>query len=219
MPGGVRYHANGVSRTARLNEGLLVFWTPRLSPWVLGQAKKAELKPELPAGVRLWEQWSLVSREALDPGVIGVFRDMAVWAEVEGLPRPETHRIDSLAVLRAGALVPLETINSPEGGLSWASAESFSAISELCHHFLKWDRFSVRSVRARAIFEWEQRRTWRLARAGDDRSVFVVPACDGPLAEVARNARAACVDLSTQIAGRALRTSVPKPQATGGEAP
>jgi hypothetical protein len=212
MPGGIRFHANGVPRTARLNDGILVFWTPRMSPWVLAQAKKAEVEPERPAGVRLWEQWSLASRERLDPSVIGVFRDMAVWAEVEGQPPlPEEGHIDSLAVLRAGALVPMDKLNAPESGQSWASAGSFGAVSELCHHFLKWDRFSVRSMKPRAIFEWEQRIPWRLSRYVDDQPIYVIPACDGPLAEVARNARSACERL-----GVPPRAAVPVPTPAGG---
>jgi hypothetical protein len=197
MPGGVRFHSGGAPHTARLADGMLVFWTPRLSPWVLSQARRTEVAVEAPAGVRLWEQWSVVSRESLDPGVIGIYRDMAIWAEVEGLPQPSEKPIDRLAILRAGALVPTDRIHSPEGGAGLASGESFGAVSELCHRFLKWDRFSVRSMRPRAIFEWENRTPWKLGRA-DDSQVFVVPACDGPLTEVARNARLACGKLGSR---------------------
>lgn len=219
MPGGVRFHAGGSSRTARLVEGMLVFWTPRLSPWVFAQAKRSEVVPEKPAGVRLWEQWSLLSRDPLDPGVIGVYRDMAVWAEVEGLPQPESRRMDCLAVLRAGALVPMDQMLLPEAeGPSWASAGSFGAISELCHHFLKWDRFSVRSVKPRAIFEWENRVPWRLDRPErggieSEGQVYVVPACDGPLTEVVRHARQACGRLGTRPG---IRIAVPQAPQTGG---
>jgi hypothetical protein len=203
---------------------MLVFWTPRLTPWVLAQARRAEVPLEglQPAGVRLWEQWSLVSRDALDPGVIGVYRDMAVWAEVEGLPQPEARRTHGLSVLRAGALVPTgEMLLPTHGGSSWASAASFEAVSELCHHFLRWDRFSVRAVRPRAIFEWENRVPWQLealGRAGrgaassEEVAVHVVPACDGPLTEVVRHARQACGRLGT---GPGIRVAAP---AAAGEA-
>jgi hypothetical protein len=211
MPGGVRFHAGNSARTALLNEGMLVFWTPRLSAWVLAQAKRAEVDPIRPAGVRLWEHWSLVSRDQVDPGVIGVFRDMAVWAEVEGQPQPETQPIHRLAVLRAGARVPLDQAAAPEGGRSWASAESFGAVSELCHNFLKWERFSVRQLRARAIFEWEHKAPWRLAR-GDGQRAFVVPGSDGPLVEVARAARAACGVLDGGPTG--LKSSIKSKVAT-----
>ncbi len=205
MPGGVRFHAGKTPRTACAREGVLVFWTPRLSPWILAQAKRAEIEPVTPVGVRSWEEWSLFSRESLDPNVIGVFRDMAVWAEVEGLPTSGNRPLDRLTVLRAGGLVPLDQINSPAGGQSWASTESFGAVSELCHGFLHWDRFSVRSMKPRAILEWEKRDPWRLSR-NDDQSVWVIPACDGPLVEVVRNARAACARL-TDGTGPGLRSS------------
>ncbi|MGK5082939.1 hypothetical protein WDW37_06510 [Bdellovibrionota bacterium FG-1] len=191
MPGGVRFYAGKTLRTARLKEGALVFWTPRMSPWVLAQAKKAEVAPVLPTGVRLWEQWSLLSRESLDPSVIGIFRDMAVWAEVEGFPQPTLQHLNRLAVLRAGALVPLDQVSSPAGGKSWGSAESFGAVSELCHTFLKWDRFSILAMKPRAIFEWDQKAAWRLG-LDDDQQVYVIPGCDGPLADVVRNSRSAC---------------------------
>lgn len=212
MPGGVRFHAGGSPRTARLAEGMLVFWTPRLSPWIAAQAKKAEVRYDAPSGVRLWEQWSIVSRDSLDPGVIGVYRDMAVWAEVEGLPQPAVKPVDCLAVLRAGSLVPTDQMISPDfSGQSWASKQSFDALEELCHHFLKWDRFSVRSIKPRAIFEWENRAPWELGRGENDYQVLIVPACDGPLTEVARHARQACSRLGTspgmrqQVGGAAKR--------------
>jgi hypothetical protein len=116
--------------------------------------------------------------------------------------------IDRLAILRAGALVSMDQMVSPEGGQSWASAESFGAVSELCHRFLKWDRFSVRSVRPRAIFEWENRATWKLGR-DDDSQILVVPACDGPLTEVARNARLACGKLGSRPGIRTI-AAVPR---------
>ena len=48
MPEGVRFHAGGLPHTAKLGEGMLVFWTPRLTKWVLAQAKKAEVEPVHP---------------------------------------------------------------------------------------------------------------------------------------------------------------------------
>jgi hypothetical protein len=215
MPGGVRFHAEGAPRNARLAEGMLVFWTPRLSPWVLSQARKAEVDPQLPAGVRMWEQWSLLSRDVLDPSVIGIYRDMAVWAEVEGPPQSEVgQRMDCLAVLKAGIRVPVDGLTSPALDVGWASAESFGAISALCHQFLKWEWFSVRAMRTRAIFEWDYRNILKLSPAADDEhQVYVVPACDGPLTEVARNARAACERLGT---APGIRTA-PRAPATGGE--
>ncbi|MGZ3688864.1 MAG: hypothetical protein ACXVBW_11215, partial [Bdellovibrionota bacterium] len=186
MPGGVRFHARGEARTARLSAGLLVFWTPRLSPWVLAQAHKAEAAPLVPKGARLWEEWLLNSRDAPDPSAIGMHEDMAVWADAEGVPRDT----GLLAVLRAGPLVKPEMLNHPKGGLSWGSGESFSALGGLCQGLLKWDRFSVRSMRPRAIFEWENPSPFQIPSPGTQ--VCIVPGADGPLLEVVRRARAAC---------------------------
>jgi hypothetical protein len=189
MPEGIRFHANGTLNTAKLKDGMLVFWTPQLSTWVLNQAKKAEVQPKLPRGVRLWEQWSLNSRDEPDPGMIGMLGDMAVWADFEGIP-PENKQSHRLAVLRSGPLVSPKGLNLPQQGLNWASAQSFGSLSNLCHNFLKWDRFSIHSLRARAIFEWENEESWLLTPS--DPLVQVVTACDGPLVDVVRVARSAC---------------------------
>jgi hypothetical protein len=185
MPEGIRFYSKDSSHTARIKEGLLVFWTPRLSPWIFHQAKKTEVRPKLPQGVRLWEQWILNSREAPDPSTVGMFGDMAVWADIEGAPtRTITPR---LSVLRAGPLVTLEEMTHPKIGMTWASADSFRALSMLCNDFLKWDRFSVRAMKARAIFEWDKPTPWMLAEANP--WVRVIPACDGPLVRVVQTAR------------------------------
>ena len=86
MPGGLRFYSGGKPYTARVAEEVLVFWTPRMTSWVLNQSKRAEVEPRMPRGIRLWEQWSLISRDELDPDVIGTYSNMVVWAEVEGKP-------------------------------------------------------------------------------------------------------------------------------------
>ncbi len=187
MPEGIRFYSKGTLNTAKLKEGMLVYWTPRMTPWVINQAKRAEVPPQLPQGIRLWEQWYLNSRESLDPNTVGMFGDMAVWADYEGPPLSHTNR---LTVLRAGPLMPIHEINPPQGDLSWASADSFNALSILCHDFLKWDKFSVRSLRARAMFEWKSEESWLLSKTNP--LIRVIPACDGPLVHVVRVARSSC---------------------------
>jgi hypothetical protein len=205
MPEGIRFHYQGASHTAKLNHGMLVFWTPRLTPWILQQAKKAETKPRFPQGVQLWEQWTLNSRDAPDVNTVGMFRDMAVWSDFEGLPphHPRNERKPTLqsitprlGILRAGPLIPLDGLNLPQVGMSWASTESFSSLWNLCHGFLKWDRFSVRGMKPRAVFEWsqpEQKSPWFLSNLSP--WIQVIPACDGPLVNVVRVARSACESL------------------------
>ncbi len=210
IPDGIRFHEGRTPHTARIREDILVFWTPRLSPWVLGQAKRAEVQPLRPHGVRLWEEWSLASRERLDPGIVGMFDDLAVWAEIEGSPEDElsgTTRLDHLIVLRPGPLVPVDAYPqagpSSSWGMNWASSESFRDLMELCQELMKWDKFSIRSMRPRAIFEWgkpgsvmdqpaslQEQKNWVLSESGP--SVQVIGGCDGPLVEVMRAAREAC---------------------------
>jgi hypothetical protein len=192
IPDGVRFHAGGHPGTARLKQGMLIFWTPRLTSWLLGQARKLGVTPRKPRGVRLWEEWLLNSREALDPSIVGMFEDMAVWADAEGAPPAESsaERLHRLAVLRPGKLVPIESsAYDPQWELAWASTDSFKSLARLCHEFLSWDRFSVRAMRPRGIFEFDGLTPWRL---GEDGDAWVVPGGDGPIVEVVRNARLAC---------------------------
>jgi hypothetical protein len=193
IPEGVRFHSGGMPHTARIREGILCFWTPRLTQWLLAQAKKAEVTPPMPRGIRLWEEWSLISREPLELGVVGMLDDMTIWAEVEGDP-DSTKRVHRLAVLRCGPVVGLDEMHAPERGPRWASANSFKSLTRLCQEFLGWDHFSVRSMKPRAIFEWEGiPRSWYL-NEGSRENPFVqaIPGSDGPLVEVARMARSAC---------------------------
>jgi hypothetical protein len=78
-----------------------------------------------------------------------------------------------------------------QGFIGGASSDSFQALSNLCGSFLKWNRFSIRSMRPRAILEWDENaKPWQLAEG--DPQVQVVPHADGPLVEVVRRARLAC---------------------------
>lgn len=185
MPGGVRFHAHGESTTARLSQGLLVFWTPRLSSWIMSQAKKLHVQPRAPMSVRLWEQWSLISREPVDPSVVGVLGEMAAWAESEGDPAFEGRPLHRISVLRAG---------QAPSGLSWGSTESFQRLSSLFHDCLSWDYVTIRGMKPRTVLEWPEGGplTWALS----DQS-RVVNGGDGPLFEVVRRARQACEELES----------------------
>lgn len=194
MPGGLRFHWEGSPRTARLSEGALVFWTPRLSTWILGQAKHFETAPQMPEGIRLWEQWSMVSRDELDPGVVGTYNnDLAVWAETEGVPQRGS--LSQLSVLRLGELIRGEAVQTATQSAGWASKDAFSKLSSLCHGFLRWDRFSVRAMTPRAILEWGENQSgaWDLKKSTEESdAVRVVTECDGPIVNVVRNVRLAC---------------------------
>jgi hypothetical protein len=198
IPDGIRFYSKGTLTTAKVRENMLVFWTPRLSSWVLGQSKKRALTPKGPRGIRIWEQWSLNSREQPTPSTVGMFDNMTVWADFEGVPHlsdfssqmgtpPESSR---LAVLRSGPLITLGASDSSQADRGWVSSESFKALSHLCYDFLKWDQFSIRSLRARAIFEWHQDETWLLNPK--DPKVQVVSGCDGPMIQILRNVQSIC---------------------------
>ncbi len=187
MPEGIRFHSDGTLKTAKLRKKMLAFWTPRLTPWILYQAKTAEIKPKLPIGARLWEDWLLNSREAPDPQTIGTFNNMIVWAHSEGAPSKDSPT-PLLAILRAGPLIQLEEIHLPKSG--GISSDSFKSLSDLCHGFLKWESFSIRSLKTRIIFEWDDEVKWLLSKS--EPLIEVIPACDGPLVDVVRVARSAC---------------------------
>jgi hypothetical protein len=184
MPGGVRFHQAGRACTAKIKEKVLVFHTPKLTSWILNQSKKFEVTPELPLGVRLWEQWSIVSRDDLDPDVIGTFSNLVVWAEAEGAPSDSLNR---LSVLRAGRLTPAGTSQGVPLMSEWISPESLGAVSALCYDFLKWSRFSVRSMKPRSVLEWKGNQDWTLK--GTEPEVKVVTRCDGALFDVVRVAK------------------------------
>lgn len=204
MPGGIRFHCRGSPCTAKLKYGALAFWTPRLSPWILQQAKARGMTPRLPEGLRLWEQWSLDLNRPIDPNTIGIFENMAIWAETEGFPHQtaewsawkETDRrktgisFPKLSVLRAGPLIPLAEISERDVGLNWASAESFSTLDRLAQEFLHSENFAIRSFKPKAIFEWQSKEPWLLNP--NESKVRIVPASDGPLVDILQRVRFAC---------------------------
>ncbi len=187
---GVRFRRDGKPVNVRVNEGVLTFWTPKLTSWILGLAAKYEVKPTLPKGIRLWEEWSLLSKDPVDPTSIGMIDDLVVYAEGEGDP------IDSdgkrLGVLKPGPLHSISARGDP--GHAWesevVSRNSFERISELCDEFLHWSRFTLRSLKIRQTFEWEGRHpSFILFRERFESRV--VTGTEGFVAEVVRTAKSA----------------------------
>jgi|GEM_PF-593102 len=231
LPGGmVRFHAGGHVRTARYSAGTVVFWTPQLNRWVRGFSKRRNWSPPVPAGLRFWEQWSILSREPVDPTVVGMFEDMLVWADVEGVPslasrsgddikggaslRNEAIRMDEdrgaaksvrtrLTVLRPAAVAPLgEDGALPAGssGAGWISSSSFDQLERLCRGFLGWTRYSVRGLKARTTLEWPARPP--LLRIPDMPGAWLASGVDGPLPKVVETARKCCAHiLEEEVAG------------------
>ncbi len=193
IPGGVRFYSQGKLRTEKIQNGLIVFWTPTLTPW-LESNFKIDRKPR---GIRIWEEWSLISREHVDKNTVGVFEDMHVWTSFEGRPKGDRDPLQYLTVLRPGHLIPLEEYHPLGIGQNWLSGKSFEDISRLCHDFLNWEKLTIRKVRPRAIFDWGEENQWptgMLTKERKLRTKFIIPS-DGPMNQVVRAARNAIGDL------------------------
>lgn len=188
LPDGLKYYSEGSLRKIRLDQGMLIFWTPALTSWIIRQTNMRRALG--PTSVQIWEEWTLTSKDPLDPGVVGVYEDMIVWAEVEGALIKDPSRLTFLKVLRAGPIVDAESMNMPVTGSSWASGDSFNALSRLCHDFLKWDKFSVRSMQPRAVFQLDgDVRGKKLKISHGKLETSLVLGSDGPIVDVVSIAR------------------------------
>ena len=151
IPGGFRFVENGQARTARFTEGVLGFWTPRMKRWMMKLMPERDyrvLAKDVESRTFYLEDWSLVSRDSLDPQVVGLFEDLLVWAEAPpvGVPDRRGNLSRTLRVLRwtgEDATVAREEMTD----------QSLGSISRLTRDFLGWNRFSVHSL---------VRRTWTL---------------------------------------------------------
>jgi hypothetical protein len=152
---GVRFRSGGKPVNVRVGEGVLTFWTPKLTPWILSLASRYGVKPSLPKGIRLWEEWSLLSKDPVDPSSIGMIDDLICFAEGEGDPIETDGK--RLGVLKPGALHPIT--DRFENFRAWESeilsGESFARVLELADDVLRWGRFTLRSLKIRQTFEWE----------------------------------------------------------------
>ena len=196
MPGGIRFHSDAGGATARLKGGLVSFWTPRLTPWVLSLAKEHGSAVQKPSRVRLWEQWGLVSRHPVDPSVVGVIDGAVVWAEVEGSPKAQgSAPFQRLSVLRSAGAVDAARWGIPQELKGFASGESFEELSRLFHDRYRWEYVTIRSMKTRALLEWDggAPSTTQIYEAGT--RLMLVPGSDGPLAEVVATAREAAIQV------------------------
>jgi hypothetical protein len=200
-PDGLRFHAGGGHRSARVKEGIYVFLPPRLLHWAQTQAKRLELKLPLPEAVRFWEQWSVVSRDPLKPGILGHLEDMTVWTEWEGAPsdhpRFGEHRIGVLrAVYRQTWSEYQERSRlgvEATGAGAAPNLESFDALGDLFRTLLRWDRYSIRSMRPRVTLEWSEKVSMPKRIDFPGRApISWVAACDGPLVSVVSQVRNVC---------------------------
>ena len=122
----------------RSRDGLWVFWTPRLTAWLEKFCASVKQESCIPtASVDAWEEWSLCSRDPIDPTHVGVAADAMAWARVEGEPREPVLELNVL-------------MRSASGG-QLAGAESFLRLGRFVQNFLNWDRFRIRDLRTRRL--------------------------------------------------------------------
>jgi len=176
-------------KNIEISGGLMVFWTPRMTTWIRKIWKDFDLSSvDLGEGsIQLWEQWNLVSREPVDPSWVAALGDFLVWADFEGAPG---RGWDQLTLLKAGSRVKIESFESLNLHESWASQETFSSIERFCGQFLNWDKFSIRSLKPRALFHWKYPGTHRIEQdTPSSVPSWLVCGCDGSIQQVIQNAK------------------------------
>lgn len=173
---GLRFRSDGKSRVARIHEATYVFWTPLLSSWIRDQFRDASsaVKP-VEVKTQSWEQWTLLSRDPINPAFAGHYQELLVWGEEQGMPQGSSHALSVLRACQAG----------------WVSDDALKSLSRLCSDFLGWDRFSVRALRTRSLMDWssvpEARTSWTLDNQMPP--LHVIPRSDGAVFDVVRAAR------------------------------
>jgi hypothetical protein len=181
---GLRYFEKGTPRIVAPDGGVFVFCTPRLIRWLASLQNRLPTLDLKPAGYEVWERWSILSREAIDPSMVGVFGDSIVWGEAyPGGSRRE----NLLGVLRYVGKFPSEQA----AAVRWFDGESFSRPQELTRGLLGWEGLTLRSARAHLHLAWDDDRV-RSATWGKRKLPFhLVPYADGAAASIAGQVRKA----------------------------
>ena len=195
-PDGIRFRVRKNLHNVRVGIGILVFWTPRLNNWIAHQSRIFEKTPPAPLGIRLWEEWSVISRTPPYAQAIGNYNDLSVWADYEGPPESEKNQRFRLSVLRSGQLITKTHENQFDKGTNWASAPSFYSLANLTQDFLKWGHTTIRGMKPRAIFEWKDDHSWTLCSSSP--RIEIIKGCDGPLMNVVRVAKNSCERLLSE---------------------
>jgi hypothetical protein len=157
----LRFWRDGVRGTVSFREKLILFVTPQLERF---SEMWLALPPEREGS--FWEEWSLVSRESLDPSSAFVSENMVAYC-------PSEEEADLLRVLRRGAL---------SQGL--AGEQSFRDLWTLCRGLLGWERFSVRSLKTRRLFSQGEGAQWIQPRKASLRRLAGIYPADGALSRV-----------------------------------
>jgi hypothetical protein len=137
LESGLRFLHRGSAVQVRASKGLWIFWTPRVTSWLekfCASRKQEKLLPS--ASTIAWEEWSLRSRDPVDPSQVGITEDAVAWARIEGEPREPWLELNVLMPSASGQV---------------AGAESFLRLSRFVQSFLNWDRFRIRDLRTRTL--------------------------------------------------------------------
>lgn len=194
----VRFYANGEFHRLDVREGVVVYWTPRLSGWIRKTlaplSTKEALREYEPDAIRTWEEWMLVSRTPVSVDTVSAFGDLFVWGGDEGDLQGSQTGQNTIKILRAGELLEESSYNHPQSGMTWAGQKSFEELSRFCFDLIGWEKFTIRSFESRSIFEWrggkgapDFKKFWNVSANG--LSTFVIHGCDGPVSEVVHRAQ------------------------------
>lgn len=182
----IRFYSGGKLMNLRFEERVIAFWTPRIARQFQAFA---HLVPK-PKATTTLEQWDLISRDPVDPGVIGIYGDAFVWGNYQGAPS-EDHRPTASSSQHSLSVLLHHDVQKPTdpSDLGFLSEASFIGLSKICKDFMKWDKYSVRSISPRLIFEWEEKDKGLFPIPGSDERYWVATACDGDALEIGKTAR------------------------------
>lgn len=177
---GVRFQgAQGLPSAIEVSNAVLYFWTPKLERSLQQNLEKYHPRSlsEFNQSVskQFWEEWDLLSRDAVNPYLVAHLGRIRIWAYGEGMP--PSGGWNRIKVMRK------------ESSDALLGEESFQDISKLIFDFMGWERFTVRSMAPRVFYRWNK--TTPIEYDSDGVRSLVIPACDGPLHWIANQVRKA----------------------------
>jgi hypothetical protein len=199
----VRFHLpSGLPHTIEVGRSILYFWTPRMERILKNNLEKYQPRALGDfigaAQPQLWEEWDILSRDPVYPGVVAHLEGARIWSYGEGLPpRGGWNRVKVMrrahdhASNHSGfsAVTPLSLNRSDSSSISASmlSESSFQEVSRLVFQFLGWERFTVRGVTPRTFYRWSS--STPIEYESDGIRTLILQSCDGPLHWIAQQVR------------------------------
>lgn len=169
LENGVRLIHKGAPFQAHIRKGLWIFWTPRVTHLIDRFLAAFKQDRKVPAFSYVgWEEWSLRSRDPIDPSYVGLTEDGVAWARLDGEPD--------------GPIMELNVLMPSESDAKIAGTDSFVRLSRFLQQFLNWDRFRVRDLKTRVMLAGLPE---ELSLNGAPVPVRVVSGCEGSLVSIA----------------------------------